>query len=140
MSDLLLLTNAMGSGLSLEVDLGVPVCVVHDDGVSCLEVQAHSPGSGAQQEDAQAAAWVTESAHLRGLCHASSSSRSKSPLSGGTSNVSCFPQGCHSHTKAWMCVQSQIWSLKRCIAGQDGHLYLLLALLVSTSCSGMLEA
>lgn len=78
-ADLLLLTYAVCSGLSLEVDLRVPVCVVHDDRVSRLEIQTHTPSSGAQQKDTQAAGWITESAYLRQPKPVSLHGKSQSP-------------------------------------------------------------
>lgn len=61
---LFLLAKAVGPGLGLQVNLRVPVCVVHDDAVSCLQVQPHAAGARAQQKHAQAAAGVIEPAHL----------------------------------------------------------------------------
>ena len=61
---LFLLADAVRPGLGLQIDLGVPVRVIHDDSVGCLQVEAQSTGSCAQQEHAQAALSVIELAHL----------------------------------------------------------------------------
>ncbi len=48
----------MDAGLGLQVDLGIPVTVIHDGSVGCLQVEAYSSGPGAQQENEEAAVFV----------------------------------------------------------------------------------
>ena len=64
LAHLLLLANAVRPGLGLQIDLGVPVRVIHYDCVGCLQVEAQSASSRAEQEHAQAAVSVIELAHL----------------------------------------------------------------------------
>lgn len=50
----------MSPRLGLQVDLRIPVAVIHNDGIGRLEVEANAPGAEAEQEREDAAVGCVE--------------------------------------------------------------------------------